>query len=306
MIIIFGSHISVGVVGLCLTYMIPLPGQMSSLISCFAGLENEMVSVERVKAYMGIPSEQPVFSNFDKKHLNWPIKPSIRFSKVYLKYRPNTEMVLKGLSFDIPEGTRVGITGRTGSGKSSLFLALLRIVELDKGFVAIDNVNVALLGLKKLREAITLIPQDPLVFNGTVKENLDPLGRFDDFRLKNVLNEVGLLFELDHVILNSGKNVSIGERQLISLCRALICNTKIILFDETTAGIDLEMDSKIQNIIKVKFQGCTILTIAHRLKTIIDSDLILLLSDGKLKEFGNPQHLLSFDSEFKNLSKTLH
>ena len=114
------------------------------------------------------------------------------------------------------------------------------------------------------------------------------------------------MFELDHVIVNSGKNVSIGERQLISLCRALICNTKIILFDETTAGIDLEMDSKIQNIIKVKFQGCTILTIAHRLKTIIDSDLILLLSDGKLKEFGNPQHLLSFDSEFKNLSKTLH
>ena len=286
--------------------MIPLPENLSDLLVSITELENEMVSVERVKAYSNLPSEQPNATNFDNKSPNWPTTPSIEFYKVQMRYRPTTELVLKGLSFDIPAGLRVGITGRTGSGKSSLFLALLRIIEIESGVISIDGVNVALLGLSKLRRAITLIPQDPLVFNGTMKENLDPFSQYDDKVIKKVMDDVQLKFGLDYEVKNSGQNISIGERQLLSLSRALISNSRIILFDEATAGIDPESDQKIQEIIKNKFIGCTILTIAHRLNTIIDSDLVLLLGDGNLIEKGSPASLLSYDSEFKALSQTLH
>ena len=304
--ILMGDSVSIGIVGLSLTYMIPLPQFFNDFIINLVYLENNMVSVERVKAYINILSEQATETNYDKKLNNWPMKPSIKFSKVYMRYRSNTDLVLKGLSFNIPAGSRVGITGRTGSGKSSIFLSLIRAVELYSGVIIVDDINIALLGLKKLRESITLIPQDPLVFNGTMKENLDPLNKYDESVIKKVMDDVQLKFGLDYEIKNSGHNISIGERQLLSLSRALICHTKILLFDETTAGIDYETDQMIQKIIKNMFKGCTILTIAHRLNTIINNDLILLLSDGKLKEMGSPAELLAYDSEFKQLSKGLH
>ena len=304
--VLYGEYLSVGVIGLCLTYMIPLPEELGGWLADMAELENNMVSVERVKKFISIPPEQPMELEFDQKHQNWPVLTGICFNKVKLRYRPNTETVLKGLSFQIPSGCRVGITGRTGCGKSSVFLALLRIVEIYSGIISIDGVNIALLGLKKLRESITLIPQDPLIFNGTLRENLDPLNKHSDLVLQKVLNDVKLKFGLDYEVNNSGTNLSIGERQIISLSRALICNTRILLFDETTAGIDTETEKNIQDIIKNQFNGCTILTIAHRLGTIIDNDLILLLSNGKLVESGSPKELLSYDSEFKNLTKSLH
>lgn len=304
--VLFGEHISIGVVGLCLTYMIPLPEELAELIMDLVAMENNMVSVERVKSYMNIQSEQDLTTSYDEKYLNWPLSPEIKFSKVQMRYRSNTELVLKGLSFHIPAGARVGITGRTGSGKSSVFLALLRLVELNSGVITIDNVNIALLGLKKLRECITLIPQDPLIFNGTIQENIDPLGIFPEHTVKQVMQEMQLKFAFDFPVKNSGQNISIGERQLLSLSRALISNTKILLFDETTAGIDPEMDATIQKIIKVKFKGCTILTIAHRLATIMNNNLILLLSDGKVKEIGSPEELMSYESSFKLLAQGLH
>lgn len=304
--IIFRNSISVGIVGLTLTYMIPLPETLSDLLMSLTSLENEMVSVERVKAYTDLPKERGFEISNDLRHTTWPASPTITFNKVHLRYRPNTPLVLKGLSFTIPSGLRVGITGRTGSGKSSLFLALLRIIELESGIITIDGVNIALLGLKKLRQAITLIPQDPLVFNGTMKENLDPFGIYEDKVIEKVLKEVGLKFSLDYEVKNSGKNISIGERQLVSLSRALVSNTKIILFDEATAGIDPESDRLIQEVIKGKFHGCTILTIAHRLGTIIESDLVLLLDDGKVLEMGDPKELMQTDSEFKILASKMH
>ena len=264
-----------------------------------------MVSVERIRAFYNLPKELPLTTLHDEKLLNWPNSGSIRFSKVFMKYRPNTPMVLKGLSFEVPFGKRVGITGRTGSGKSSLFMTLLRIVEVNSGFISIDGVNIALLGLQKLRQAITLIPQDPLVFNGTMKENLDPYSRFDDKSIKKALDEVQLKFALDFEFKNSGQNISIGERQLLSLTRALLSNTKIVLFDEATAGIDPHTDLMIQKMIKEKFKGCTILTIAHRLDTILGNDMILFLENGKLKEMGEPQKLLSYESQFKALANSM-
>lgn len=304
--VLMADSIPVGVIGLCLTYMIPLPEEVGDFIVSLTSLENNMVSVERVKSYMSIVSEHDLQTPKDKSLPYWPTSPSISFRKVRMRYRPNTEEVLKGLTFDIPPGLRVGITGRTGSGKSSIFLALLRLVEIESGIIAIDGINIALLGLQKLRQSITLIPQDPLVFNGTLKVNLDPLGQFHETVIKKVIDEVQLKFSLDYEIKNSGQNISIGERQLISLSRAMICNTKILLFDETTAGIDPEMDSKIQSIISNKFKGCTLLTIAHRLGTILENDLILLLADGKLREMGSPKELLAYDSEFASLTKIMH
>ena len=278
---------------------------MCSACISYIELENKMVSVERIRAFYNLPKELPLTTLHDEKLLNWPNSGSIRFSKVFMKYRPNTPMVLKGLSFEVPFGKRVGITGRTGSGKSSLFMTLLRIVEVNSGFISIDGVNIALLGLQKLRQAITLIPQDPLVFNGTMKENLDPYSRFDDKSIKKALDEVQLKFALDFEFKNSGQNISIGERQLLSLTRALLSNTKIVLFDEATAGIDPHTDLMIQKMIKEKFKGCTILTIAHRLDTILGNDMILFLENGKLKEMGEPQKLLSYESQFKALANSM-
>lgn len=304
--VLYGDYLSVGVIGLCLTYMIPLPEELSDWLAYIAELENNMVSVERIKSFISIPSEQPLELKSDQKYSNWPDSPGISFNKVKMRYRPNTETVLNGLTFKIPPGCKVGITGRTGCGKSSLFLALLRIVEIYSGVISIDGINIALLGLKKLRESVTLIPQDPLIFNGTLRDNLDPLKKHSDSVLEKLLNDVQLKFGLDYEVNNNGGNLSIGERQIISLSRALICHTKILLFDETTAGIDPETEKRIQGIIKGKFDRCTILTIAHRLSTIMDNDLILLLKDGKLLEAGSPGELLSFESEFKNLTKSLH
>lgn len=304
--VVFRDSISVGIVGLTLTYMIPLPENLSELLVSLTNIENEMVSVERVRAFTTLPKEQALVTMKDSKLQNWPVTPCITFHKVFLRYRPNTDIVLKGLSFEVPAGLRVGITGRTGSGKSSLFLALLRIVEIESGLITIDGVNISLLGLRKLRQAITLIPQDPLVFNGTMQENLDPFGLYGEKVVEKVLKEVGLKFALDYEVKNSGKNISIGERQLLSLSRALIANTKIILFDEATAGIDPENDRKIQEVIKGKFKDCTILTIAHRLGTILESDLVVLLGDGKVVEIGEPKELMKKESEFRSLADKMH
>lgn len=303
--ILFRDTISAGIVGLCMTYLMYLPQILNDTIIELTKLENLMISVERVTSYTQIAPEMPLSTEKDDQSPNWPIEPSIKFIDVQMRYRPNTEIILKGISLDIPAGFRIGLAGRTGSGKSSIFLSLLRIVELYSGCIIIDDVNIALLGLKKLRENITLIPQDPLIFNGTVKENLDPLNKLDSSRVASVLHDIGLKLGLDHPINNSGKNISVGERQLLSLSRALLTNTKILLFDEATAGIDPDTDLKIQEIIKSKFLGCTILTIAHRLETIQNSDLVMVLDEGKVIEYDTPQNLLSSNTKFRLFSEQL-
>lgn len=301
--VVFRDSVSVGVAGLCISYLFPIPGTTNQVIKNLAGLENSMVSVERVKSYTEIPPEKSFSTDQDIKSPNWPRIPTIRFNNVYMKYRPNTELILKGISFEVPSGSRLGIAGRTGSGKSSMFVSLLRIVELHGGSIVIDGIDIAKLGLKKLRENITLIPQDPLVFKGTIKENLDPFGRVHKKVLEKAIDDVNLQIGLDHQLNNSGKNISVGERQLLGLCRALLSKNKIILFDEATAGIDNNTDLKIQKIIKSRFIGCTILTIAHRLETIKKCDLLLLMDKGNILEFETSEKLLSYDSKLKLLSQ---
>ena len=276
--IIFRDSISVSDVGLCLSYAFFLPEIMSEFLMTLTELENDMVAVERIRSMCGIVQEKKERAGKDKS--NWPSQGKIEFHKVFMRYRKNTDLVLRGLDFEVGPGLHAGIVGRTGSGKSSMFLALLRVVELDSGAIFIDGINIATLNLEQLRKSFTLIPQDPLVFNGTISENLDPFNVHDKGLLKAAIDQVGVKFALDFEVKHSGKNLSVGERQMLSLCRALISNSKIVLFDEATAGIDLETDTKIQRVLSSFLKHSTVLTIAHRSSTIEKFDVIFEMDNG--------------------------
>ncbi|CAG9327094.1 unnamed protein product [Blepharisma stoltei] len=301
-IIILRNEIPIGIVGLTLAYAFTLPANIEYFVFDVAESENSIISVERIKQYMAIPYELPKNLPIDEHLRYWPENPSIEFRKVYMKYRLNTPIILKDLSFKIKAGNRVGFVGRTGSGKSSIFLALLRIVELEKGLITIGNVDISQIGLKKLRSAITLVPQDPLVFSGSLKENLDPPGVRSEQEIKIALDTVNLsAFSIDHQLQSNGSNLSAGEKQLLSIGRAMLAHTKIILFDEATAGIDYNTDLYIQNLIRKKFDSCTILTIAHRLGTVLENDVIIVMQEGIVAEMGAPKELLSRDSLFRRM-----
>lgn len=307
LIIYLRNEISLGVVGLTLTYILTLPESVIFLVQELTSLENTMIYVERTKEFMNITPESEFVKSSDKNLENWPFIPTIEFKNVQMRYRPNTPLVLKGVNFEIKAGHRVGLVGRTGSGKSSIYLCLLRLVEISSGSILIDGVNIAQIGLKKLRSSLTLVPQDPLVFSGTLQTNLDPLNLKSPAEISKALNEVGLSkYPITYELKSDGSNLSAGERQLISLGRAMLSHTKIILFDEATAGIDQAADLKIQDLICHKFNGCSILTIAHRLNTVLNSDLIIVMHDGQAKEIGSPQELLSKDSMFKNLKDRIN
>mmetsp|Transcript_15756 Transcript_15756/g.15713 ORF Transcript_15756/g.15713 Transcript_15756/m.15713 type:complete len:322 (-) Transcript_15756:76-1041(-) len=286
------NDLSAATVGLCLAYIIPLPIDMHYLIFDFAYLENTIISVERAEQYMNIPAEKPSLLPTDKNLASWPENPSIEFRNVFMKYRPDTPHILKGVNFKIEASKRIGFVGRTGSGKSSIFLALLRIVEIDKGIIFIDGVDISHIGLDKLRSAITLVPQDPLVFSSTLRKNLDPCELKSDDEIKKALEEVNLSkFSVDHDIKGSGSNLSAGEKQLICLARALIRKNKIVMMDEATANVDHETDKFIHKQIKTKFSESTVLIVAHRLRTVIDADMIIFMESGTCKEYGSPYEL---------------
>lgn len=234
----------------------------------------------------------------------WP-KGEIEFKSVFMRYRPNCDLVLKGLSFKIQAGQKVGIVGRTGAGKSTLSMALTRIVELESGQILIDGLNISDLALFDIRNKITIIPQDPTIFQGSLRHNIDPTGQYKDEQIIKLLKKANLQSvlnrqtqknedkrkkknmkpqppksELDFEMEENGKNLSSGEKQLICICRAILRQNKIILMDEATANIDISTEQVIQNLIKQEFAQCTVITIAHRLQTIIESDVILVLGNG--------------------------
>merc|ERR1712181_116674 len=206
----------------------------------------------------------------------------------------------KGISCKILSGEKIGIVGRTGAGKSSLTLALFRIVESAGGSISIDGVNISQLGLQKLRSRITIIPQDPVLFSGSMRLNLDPFENYSDIEVWRALEHAHLRTfvtalpdGLQHIVSEGGTNLSVGQRQLICLARALLRKTKVLVLDEATAAVDLETDDLVQATIRAEFQGCTILTIAHRLNTIMDSGRVLVLDAGRVKEFDSPAGLLA-------------
>ena len=237
----------------------------------------------------------------------WPEAPSIEFKDVSLRYRPTSPIILKGLTFSISPYEKVGIVGRTGSGKTSLTLALFRIVELYKGTILIDGVDTREVGLGKLRRSMTLIPQDPLLFTGSMRENIDPFELMTEQQVGSILQEVGLgRFDSQSRVEELGGNLSSGEKQLICIARALASRAGIVVMDEATSSIDPQTDSLIQSLVRSRFVHCTILTIAHRLHTVLNSDRILVMAEGQAKEFAPPQQLMEEkDSLFAGLMREL-
>nr|CAH7729851.1 unnamed protein product [Callosobruchus chinensis] len=288
-----------GNVGLAITQAIGLTGMFQWGMRQSTELENQMTSVERVLEYSSIEQEPELESAPEKKPPEtWPEDGKVEFRHVYLRYFPDDPYVLKDLNFIILPKEKVGIVGRTGAGKSSLINALFQLTE-TAGQILIDEINICNIGLHDLRTKISIIPQEPVLFSGTMRKNLDPFDEYSDADLWKALEEVELKEAVEDLTagLNSkmsegGSNFSVGQRQLVCLARAILRNNKVLVLDEATANVDPQTDALIQHTIRKKFQNCTVLTIAHRLHTIMDSDKVLVMDAGTMREFGHPYTLL--------------
>ena len=229
----------------------------------------------------------------------WPQSGIVEFNNYQFRYREGLDLVLKGINFKTISQEKIGIVGRTGAGKSSLTLALFRIVEAAGGKIIIDDIDISGIGLHSLRSRLTIIPQDPVLFSGSLRMNIDPFNSYSDDAIWQALEHShlktfvkGLSEGLNYKITEGGENLSVGQRQLVCLARALLRKTKVLILDEATAAIDFETDELIQKTIRTQFNDCTILTIAHRLNTIMDSDRIIVLDAGMIAEFDTPKALL--------------
>ncbi|XP_006651027.3 ABC transporter C family member 13 [Oryza brachyantha] len=285
--------------GLAVTYGLNLNARMSRWILSFCKLENRIISVERIYQYCKLPSEAPLIIENCRPPSSWPENGNIELVDLKVRYKDDLPLVLHGISCMFPGGKKIGIVGRTGSGKSTLIQALFRLIEPTGGKVIIDNIDISRIGLHDLRSRLSIIPQDPTLFEGTIRMNLDPLEECTDQEIWEALEkcQLGEVIrtkeeKLDSPVLENGDNWSVGQRQLIALGRALLKQAKILVLDEATASVDTATDNLIQKIIRSEFKDCTVCTIAHRIPTVIDSDLVLVLSDGKIAEFDTPQRLL--------------
>lgn len=303
-----------GFVGLIILYAFTLSDDLQWLVRESCKMETSVVSVERVGEYCQLPSEgewERAGNQDPQLPKNWPEKGAIRFENYSLRYREGLDPVLKNISLDVKAGEKIGIVGRTGAGKSSLTLALFRILEAAEGRILIDGIEISRLGLHELRSKLSIIPQDPILFSGTIRTNLDPLGLKSDDELWLALEHChlkttvsGLGLGLDAPVAEDGNNLSVGERQLICLGRALLRETRILVLDEATAAVDLATDGLVQRTISEHLGNCTLLTIAHRLHTVLHSDRILTLHQGAIVEFDTPEALLAKpDSLFYALAK---
>ena len=342
--------IDAGSAGLSLTYAVMFTENVLWLVRLYSLNEQNMNSVERIKEYIEVEQEAKAVVEETRPTGNWPTQGAIHFKGYTTRYRSDLEPVLKDLTFSVKPGDRVGIVGRTGAGKSSLALALFRGLEAERGQIIIDDLDISLIGLQDLRESITIVPQDPTLFTGTVRSNLDPFDLFTDEEIFTTLSRVQLIgapssatassyaspilpkeltppespqsyedgsnvdfkdggldlskkmtnthensnifMNLSSTINESGSNLSQGQRQLLCLARALLKAPRVLLMDEATASIDYATDTKIQNTLR-EVKGSTILTIAHRLQTIVDYDKVLVLDKGRMIEYDSPWNLIS-------------
>jgi ATP-binding cassette subfamily C (CFTR/MRP) protein 4 len=313
---------SPALIGLILSQIINLAGAFQWTVRQSAEVENQMVSVERLLEYTELPIEEIDLKEPKPSSLPsaWPAAGAISFNNVWMKYRPDLPHVLRGVTLEIAAGTKIGVVGRTGAGKSSLLLALLRLVEPERRpeapatasnatisvvtagqaicGISIDGVDIASVSLSSLRRAISTIPQDPVLYSGTIRSNLDPFNTHTDAQCVQALERVQLTPFLKQVgglgyeIAEGGSNLSVGQRQLICLSRALLRNSRVILMDEATANVDADTDAAIQFAVRHAFKDATVITIAHRLGTVIDADGVLVMDQGVAAEFGPPHILL--------------
>jgi ABC-type multidrug transport system fused ATPase/permease subunit len=346
--------------GLVISYALNLTFPMTQLVTAYSELQNQLISVERIEEYSNKNQEAPATLPSDADlPPDWPNQGRIVIQHYSTRYREGMDLVLKDISLEIQPKERVGVVGRTGAGKSSLTLALFRIVEAanshwakashngpdftstlasssvgtgekkdaegsDKsidlkeiraedqvgGAILIDGVDISTVGLERLRKHLAIIPQDPILFAGTLRDNLDPFSEATDAELWEALERAHLKTHISTLegglsaeVAQNGENFSVGQRSLICLARALLRKTKILILDEATAAVDVETDDLIQQTIRKEFKDRTILTIAHRIKTIMDSDKILVLEKGRVQEFGTPSDLIQSQGLFYSLAK---
>lgn len=297
-----------GLIGLAISYSLSVTGLLSGVVNAFTEAEKEMIAVERACQYI-----EEVESEQTREVLSppyaWPSQGVVTFNNVVLKYREHLTPSLKGVSFTTRPAEKIGVVGRTGAGKSSLLMALFRLVELSDGEILIDTVNISHIGLRSLRSRIAIIPQEPFLFCGTVRQNVDPLDQYCDSELVGALRRCHLAAAIDRLgglesqVGHGGLNLSVGQRQLLCLVRAVLHNAKILCIDEATANVDAETDRHIQRTLRTSFQKSTVITIAHRIRTVMDSDRILVMGDGEILEFDCPEKLLkNKESHFYNLA----
>ncbi|PKY06331.1 ATP-dependent bile acid permease [Aspergillus campestris IBT 28561] len=320
------GKIDAGAAGLSLTYAVTFTENVLWLVRLYSEVQQNMNSVERVKEYLDVEQEAPPVVPDSRPPADWPADGAVDFINYTTRYRADLEPVLRNVSFAVQPGEKVGIVGRTGAGKSSLALALFRGLEAEKGRIVIDGVDTSAIGLRDLREAITIVPQDPTLFTGTIRSNLDPFGTFTDEEIYTALRKVHLIgpgtsgsatpvaaatpnedgpsgpavvvdnknifLNLETTVSESGSNLSQGQRQLLCLARALLKNPKVLMMDEATASIDYSTDARIQETLR-ELRDSTIITIAHRLQTIIDYDKVLVLDHGRVIEYDHPWNLIN-------------
>ncbi|CCE63505.1 hypothetical protein TPHA_0F00180 [Tetrapisispora phaffii CBS 4417] len=319
-LVIFGAGVLVlmninkidsGLAGISLTYAITFTESALWLVRSYSNVEINMNSVERVKEYMDIEQE-PYSAGIVNVDKSWPSEGKIEVNDLSLRYAPSLPKVIKNVSFTVEPKMKVGVVGRTGAGKSTIITALFRFLDPETGYIKIDNIDITTIDLKKLRKSITIIPQDPTLFTGTIKSNLDPYNEYNDDQIFKALRRVNLIVDgnlnsdvtsvssenvnkflnLQSEISEGGSNLSQGQRQLMCLARSLLRAPNIMLLDEATASIDYASDAKIQGTIRNEFKDSTILTIAHRLRSVIDYDKILVMDAGEVKEYDHPYSLL--------------
>ncbi|EAT83470.2 hypothetical protein SNOG_09278 [Parastagonospora nodorum SN15] len=294
------SGLSAGMVGLAMSYALQITQSLNWIVRQTVEVETNIVSVERVLEYAALPSEAPEIISKNRPPISWPSQGAVAFNNYSTRYRPGLDLVLKNINLEIKPNEKIGVVGRTGAGKSSLTLALFRIIEPAEGFVSIDNLNTSTIGLLDLRRRLAIIPQDAALFEGTVRDNLDPGHVHDDTELWSVLEHARLKDhvasmpgKLDAHINEGGSNLSSGQRQLVSLARALLAPSNILVLDEATAAVDVETDAMLQTTLRSSmFKNRTIITIAHRINTILDSDRIIVLDKGRVAEFESPAELV--------------
>ncbi|XP_059049333.1 ATP-binding cassette sub-family C member 4-like [Achroia grisella] len=295
--------IPVGSVGLAVTQSMTLTMLLQMAARFTADFLGQMTSVERVLEYTELPCEQNMEVGPTVPPNNWPSKGEVKFENVFMKYGPEDPPVLKDLNFVIKEGWKVGVVGRTGAGKSSLISALFRLCDID-GSIKIDGIDTRDLAKKQLRSKISIIPQEPVLFSATMRYNLDPFENYSDDEIWKALELVELkeaVQALDQKVSEGGSNFSMGQRQLICLARAVLRSNKVLVMDEATANVDPQTDALIQKTIRNVFTSCTVITIAHRLNTIMDSDRVLVMDKGHAVEFDYPYILLSNPNSTFNL-----
>ncbi|KAI1196656.1 metal resistance protein YCF1 [Nemania serpens] len=305
------SGLTEGMVGLAMSYALQITTSLNWIVRQTVEVETNIVSVERILEYARLPSEAPEIIPRHRPPVSWPANGAVKFRNFSARYREGLDLVLKNINLDIKSHEKIGVVGRTGAGKSSLTLSLFRLIEADTGQISIDDLDTSKIGLLDLRRRLAIIPQDAALFEGTVRDNLDPGHVHDDTELWSVLDHARLKEHvakmeggLEARINEGGSNLSAGQRQLISLARAMLTPSNILVLDEATAAVDVETDAMLQTTLRSDiFAHRTIITVAHRINTILDSDRVVVLDKGEVAEFDTPQALIKKRGIFYSLVK---